>query len=257
VRLLGLLALSACGRIDFDARHVPGDSAVAADMMLSLAHDEDGDGIPDADDPCPHVAGTTADGDGDGVGDDCDVNPSTPSEHWVLFSTMQTGDEPFDDITGFAQEADALRVATDVGPNVNISFVRARIDVGWTINAVVGTGQHQLAFGFDDTMMSNSAYYFNELNENGTTRDAAIVSYDATNGYQMVSAMDPGALHAGPGVSRVDVAPGSINAVLGWLPAQMYSVGAGVAGYAHCDHLRFSLHGLDVSIRYVAIITSS
>ena len=130
-----------------DARHVPGDSAVVADMMLSLAHDEDGDGIPDADDPCPHVAGTTADGDGDGVGDDCDVNPGTPSEHWALFSTMQAGDEPFDDITGFAQEADALRVATDVGPNVNISFVRARIDVGWTINAVIGTGHLSLELG--------------------------------------------------------------------------------------------------------------
>jgi hypothetical protein len=258
VRLLaaGLVALSACGRIDFDARVAASDAA-SPDMMLSLGHDEDGDGIADANDPCPHVAGTTIDTDGDGVGDDCDIHPTTPTEHWLAFYTMQAGDQPFDDITAFTQETDALRAGGDAGPNILVSLVNARIDVGWDINALVGTGQHQLSFGFDDSTGTNTEYYFVELNQNGVTRDAAIVTYDATNGYVMQSAMDPGDLHAGAGFNRVDTGPATMAAVIGWTPSELYSLSTPATGYAHTDKIAFSLRGLDVSIRYVAIITSN
>jgi hypothetical protein len=265
VRLLyaGLVAATACGRIDFDERRAAIDATPAidapADMMLSLGHDEDGDGIPDANDPCPHVPGDATDTDGDGVGDDCDVNPTTPSEHWVLFSTMQAGDQPFDDISAFTQEADALRTTTDAGPNINISLVRARVDVGWEIHAVLGAAgvQHQIAYGFDDTQMLNSEYYFNELNEStGGTFDAALYAYDATNGYQPLASMDPGMLRTGVGFSRVDMRSTTTNARIGWTPSPLYDLSAATPGYVACDHIRFSFHGLDVSIRYVAIITS-
>jgi hypothetical protein len=256
VRLLlaGLLAVTACGRIAFDERHVPGDAA--ADMMLSLDHDEDGDGLPDATDPCPHVPGDATDTDGDGVGDDCDVDAGTPDQHWLLFSTLQPGDEPFDDITGFVQEADALRGVADEFPGIAIAITNARIDVGWEIHALTGAGQHQISFGFDDSMGANSEYYFIELNEDGPTRDAAIVSYDSVAGYQRLAEQDPGALHAGTGYNRVDVDPAGTFARIGWLPSQFYELGAPAPGYAHADRINFSLHGVDVSLRYVAIIAS-
>lgn len=51
-------------------------------------HDEDGDGIPDADDPCPHLAGPMAkhDSDGDGVGDACDPSPNDPGDSKRFYS---------------------------------------------------------------------------------------------------------------------------------------------------------------------------
>jgi hypothetical protein len=257
VRLLaaGLLALTACGRIRFDERHVPRDGA-PADMMLSAAHDEDGDGIPDADDPCPHVPGDATDTDGDGVGDDCDVDAGTPDQHWLLFSTLQPGDEPFDDLTGFVQEADSVRGVADEFPGIAVSFAKARIDVGWEIHALTGAGQHQISFGCDDSTGANDEYYFSELNENDPTRDAAIVAYDSVSGYQALSEMDPGPLHAGTGYNRIDMDPAATVARIGWSPSQFYDLSAPAPGYAHTDLVRFSLHGVDVSLRYVAIIGS-
>jgi hypothetical protein len=38
--------------------------------------DEDGDGIPDIDDPCPHIVAVQTDTDGDGIGNECDPHPT-------------------------------------------------------------------------------------------------------------------------------------------------------------------------------------
>lgn len=258
----GLCALTACGRIGFDERRDARDGATDAprDTDLSLGHDEDGDGIPDASDPCPQLAGTAVDTDGDGVGDDCDVNRDEASERWLGFWTMQAGDQPFDDLTGFTQEGDALRTTTDVSPTIPIDLTNARIEVGWEIHGVLGTGQHQLAYGLDSTTMANSEYYFIELNESGDIHDAALVSYDQANGYQTLAAMDPGALHPGTGFSRVDVAdttPGTMAVRMGWPPDEVFAFGAATPGFVSSDHTRFSIHGLDVSIRYVAITSTT
>jgi hypothetical protein len=152
----GLLGLSACGRIDFDARVAASDAGT--DTPESIGHDEDGDGIPDTSDPCPHVPGDATDTDGDGVGDACDVHPNQATEHWLAFYTMQPGDQPFQDITGYTQESDALRITSDTSPVALITIANARVDLGWTINATPGAAQHQIAFGFDSTTMANSEY---------------------------------------------------------------------------------------------------
>lgn len=45
-------------------------------INLSLDIDDDGDGIPDVEDNCPHVFNPDqADGDGDGIGDGCTMFP--------------------------------------------------------------------------------------------------------------------------------------------------------------------------------------
>src|SRR5262245_57145240 len=68
-----LVVVAGCGRIHFGASC--GDS-----------HDEDGDGIPDCDDGCPHIPDPAQpDRDGDGVGDVCDPNPDQPRERIALF----------------------------------------------------------------------------------------------------------------------------------------------------------------------------
>jgi hypothetical protein len=155
--LLGLLGLLGCGRLEFVA--MPEADARAP------GHDEDGDGLEDAEDPCPHVPGDRADEDGDGVGDACDPHPTTGSDRLVVFSPLMPGDHPFDDLGAFEQQADGLHFA---GDTANLGITRAlgttRIEIGFEIHALFGTGQRQVASGI---ARATEPYYFVELNENG------------------------------------------------------------------------------------------
>ena len=69
--VVALLAMS-CGRIDFDVLHDRSDDRSYDDAALCVAvgHDEDGDGVDDACDVCPHLSDASQpDGDSDRVGD--------------------------------------------------------------------------------------------------------------------------------------------------------------------------------------------
>jgi hypothetical protein len=81
-----LVLVVGCGRIDFaEIANGTGD-APAVRNCTPVGHDEDGDGIDDACDVCPHLADPQqADRDGDGVGDLCDPNPDTPTESIAFF----------------------------------------------------------------------------------------------------------------------------------------------------------------------------
>ena len=252
-----LLAVGGCGRRDFDARVDAADDApVTHDATFDgvSGHDEDGDGFADSIAPCPHVAGDLTDTDGDGVGDACDPNPATATEHWVLFATMQAGDTAYDDITGATQEADSLRFVGDNAPYLTFPIANARIQIGWEVHALVGTGQHQVAFGVDNT--TQPVYYFGELNQDSMNlHDAAIVSYDSVNQYQTLAGMDPGAFHAGVGLVRMDV--GTTHYLrTGWT-GQMYEVKAETPMYQGGQGIRTALNGIDISIDYLAIIAAN
>lgn len=252
--VLACLVIAGCGRIDFD------ELAPVRDAM-SIGHDEDGDGLGDADDPCPHVAiGGTSDGDGDGVGDACDPNPTTPGDRFALFSPLTPGTNPFADFAGFDQKDDALHViALGNGNSKNLiadlPVESARLDIGFEILEVVGTSmdQHQIAGGLDAAL----PYYFVELNENDQgVRDVAIVSYDSTNGYQLLGTVAHGGMHAGRGVLRYDARAGaapSFELDAGWT-GEMYQTSASTPSYTGSVMPRWTINGLDVDIRYVAII---
>jgi Thrombospondin type 3 repeat len=76
-----LVLLTGCGRLAFDA-----SPDVSPGTCLAIGHDEDGDGVDDACDVCPHVANPTqGDGDGDGVGDPCDPQPAIAGERIEFF----------------------------------------------------------------------------------------------------------------------------------------------------------------------------
>ena len=80
-----LVAVAACGRFGFepvdDARNTCG------------GHDEDGDGIGDTCDVCPHIADPDqADSDGDGVGDACDPHPAEPRDRIAFFDPFVAPD---------------------------------------------------------------------------------------------------------------------------------------------------------------------
>jgi len=57
----------------------------SADVLTG--HDEDGDGIADEIDPCPHLAsGDHDDSDGDGIGNACDPYPTVGGDEWHFYS---------------------------------------------------------------------------------------------------------------------------------------------------------------------------
>ena len=78
------MALAACGRLDFGT--VPDAPPTTARCAGAVDHDEDGDGIDDACDGCPHIYDPEQiDSDGDGVDDVCDPNPTIATESIALF----------------------------------------------------------------------------------------------------------------------------------------------------------------------------
>ncbi|MDB4957479.1 MAG: hypothetical protein JWO36_5048 [Myxococcales bacterium] len=234
------LVVAGCGRFDFDE--------------LPPEHDEDGDGIPDVSDPCPHVAGGYADRDGDGVGDACDPNPDVPTESFRVFATLMPGDNPFTDAAAFEQQADAVHFSGDTaGMSLEGTLATARIDIGFDILALVGSGQHQVASGIISAVPT---YYFVELNESGPLRDVGVISYDTTNGYQFLGQVDHPGMHPGSGVLRCDAvarAPQTFTVLAGWTD-ELYTATGPTPEYAGGTSIRFAVNGLDIAIRYVVVI---
>lgn len=251
-----LACVVGCGRLNFGAVSDSGVSDGAVDTVQPVGHDEDGDGIDDALDTCPHIGGPDTDSDDDGVGDLCDPHPGTPGDHIGVFSSLESGTSPFDDITGFTEDPDGLHHVGDTSVFLTRPFGTARVEIGFDILAIIGTNQHQIGVGIART---SDPYYFAELNDNtgATVRDVAILSYDAVNGYVALDSVTIPPLHTGRGIVRIDAdaTAHTYAAVAGW-DGELYNSMAATPLYdggfkAHC-----SLNGLDLVIRYIIIIDS-
>jgi hypothetical protein len=244
-----MILIAGCGRLDFTARAQDAATDVAADAVTG--HDEDGDGIPDLIDPCPWVAGDMTDSDGDGVGDACDPDPGL-HDTIEVFTTLQPGDQPLlTNTTDYTQEADDLRFTGIVGGGVvPYPIADSVVEIGFTVISVIGTGQHQLAMGGQKP----DPYYFIELDENTTVKDAAVVEYDGAN-YTNLDAQADNGFHPGVGLIRLtaDLAGPTYAIDAGWI-GEMYHAQASVPGYAGAPGLQFAVNGLDVQFRYLAIV---
>jgi hypothetical protein len=109
----------ACGRLGFDSGET--DSTLAT-CAAPVGHDEDGDGVDDACDDCPHVANPAqADGDGDGVGDVCDPNPTLAIDHIAFFDPF-TVPRPEWLAVGFTPQYVGDAVVIDAFANVDTGF---------------------------------------------------------------------------------------------------------------------------------------
>lgn len=275
-RFVTLIALAGCGRFGFDdGSDLPRDDAARGDVatdvptdVVPLGHDEDGDGVRDVDDTCPHLAVAQSDGDGDGVGDACDPNPALGGDAIALFATMSPGDQPFTirpftDGT-FTQLPDALRFDGDVGGDNNLyggldlamPLGSVRIALGVDILQVIENTafmQKQFAMG----VVTAPPLYFTELNEIDGQFDSVLITYFDGTSYSQASVVDlannihtgalffQGTYRAGAGV-RLDVS---------W-PGEPYVAEVMDAVYQGGTGIEINTNNLHLEIRYLIVISS-
>lgn len=273
-RFAGLLALVGCGRLGFDLGtngDARGDSIGLPDLVAPLGHDEDGDGVVDVDDTCPHLVAAQTDRDGDTVGDDCDPYPDTPGESIALFATMVAGDQPLTFGTGgdpdpgmWTQGADSVRFSGALGSDQNlygegflpINLANVRIAMGIDIVDVVpgsATNQNQLALGSTDQL----PLYFIELNQRPGQYDvASLTHYDGVNYIQTQAADLANGIHAGPVFFQItQQANVYTSGEISW-PGEPYTGGISDNVYQGANLVSVRINNVHLEIRYLIIINS-
>ena len=266
-----LIVLAGCGRIGFGASPLITEDAPLddGDSDADAGHDEDGDGVTDADDSCPHVPGAQTDTDNDGVGDVCDPNPTTLGDAIALFATMGPGDQPFttgggDQDAVFTQKSDQLRFDGILGSDNNLfgnlvlpmTLGNVRVAIGFDVLDIVtgaASNQNQIALAVWDQAPS----YFVEVNQiPGTFDSAAVVFFDgssfsAADARDLATGIHTGALtlqttqRVGEGV-RLDAA---------W-PGEPYVAEVTDAVYQGAARIELSVNNVHLDILWLAVITS-
>jgi len=268
LRFVALIALAGCGRIDFAKRP---DSGLAGDGSpgdVLLGHDEDGDGVPDVDDVCPHIADSQADNDGDRVGDDCDPNPSAGGETITLFLPM-TGQNPFtigpltDGV--FTQLADSLRFDGTLGGDQNLfgqllidsmQFGDVRVAVGFDVTMIVpgsASDQNQLAL----VVYDQAPNYFVELNQIPALFDNAQVTYFDGSTFSQANSMNlANGIHTGALFLQTTQRVNSgVRLDAGW-PGEPYSAEVNDTVYQGATKLELNFNNVHFEIRWLIVITS-
>jgi hypothetical protein len=263
--VLPLVLVAGCGRLSFEP--------VGDDGDVSIGHDEDGDGIADADDPCPCTAGSRLDGDRDGVGDDCDPNPGVSRDTLAVFGTMAPGDQPFvvfpddgsDPGATWTQRPDALEF--DGPPDASDQHLSGhlelpmllgdvRITLGFDIvNRIEPGDQFQIAVG---VRPGDFQTYYTELNEVPPNfRAAQVLKWNgsAFETYAMQDLVVP--MHAGFVTYQATYRLG-VGGVLdaGW-PGEPYHLETTDGQYQGGEKFEININDLHLQIRYVCVITSS
>lgn len=202
-----------CGRFGF-ADHPDGgltvdaidasDAAADAFVCMPVGHDEDGDGVDDACDVCPHLLGTQADGDGDRVGDLCDPEPANPRQRIVVFDPFESLMSPWTAFGGAVVQGGKLRIGIPNGARYVTRPYTFGTDVlavgGSTGNA--GTGNRVVAI----TMASSSLarFYCEMFDDTATT--ALKFTYTFDNVAYTIADQAPAATQVMNGTGRFSMA---------------------------------------------------
>jgi len=230
-------------------------------------HDEDGDGVRDSDDVCPHLAGSQADGDGDRVGDDCDPNPTVARDTIARFATMRAGDQPLSPLytpATFEQRDDSLALvgldANGVEAHLEMPLVvgDVRLAIGLDIvDRLDPSPQNQFALTIKPAA---APYYYVELNESygqPEYHNAAITLWDGMAfmaGDERTLAAN---VHPGPVFFQTTQRVGTgVRFEAGW-PGESYVAEVMDAVYQGGESLEININDLHVEIRWLIVITSS
>jgi hypothetical protein len=269
-RLVVLIALAGCGRFGFDDPPARGDAMPPVDALVDvvpLGHDEDGDGVPDTLDTCPHLPAPQTDSDGDGVGDACDPNPTIAGDRIVLFATMMPGDQPFltPDTDGvYTQLADAVRFDGAVGADNNlygrfelpIQLGSFRMALGLEILQVIdNTAFMQKQFAV--AAMHAPPMYFVELNEIDNMFDRAqITRWTGTDYMEQASRDLLAGIRTGSLFFQTTQRVGTgVELEVAW-PGEPYTLSVMDGVYQGTTQIEININNLHLEIRYAIVISS-
>lgn len=177
--MFGLVALlGACGRLGFETAgdgrgsDGPGDMPIdgTVPVCTTVVHDEDGDGIDDVCDVCPHVADATqGDVDGDRVGDVCDPEPAIARQRIVVFDPFTSLAPAWTRAQGSEAVVADMLVLSAVGSSRRVSrpmtVAHDTFIVGGTSGAR-GSGVHLFAIRI--TPLQGPGAFYCEMYDNGT-----------------------------------------------------------------------------------------
>jgi hypothetical protein len=234
-----------CGRIAFEPL-IAGDLDCQA---TPAGHDEDGDGIDDACDGCPHVFDPDQlDGDGDHVGDACDPNPGIPGERIVFFDPFVSvrpewafAGAPFviaDDSLSVDSRGEGF-IADRAGAAANDVFAYAgHIGAG-------NTRQHQLTIVAHD---GPELYYCELTSDTGAiVRFGFTFSFDNVT-YNAMTVPAQGPLEHGDFSLQMRHTPPTVACTTGW-PAQQQEVTSDLPNIVP-SATGFVLQGIEVRVDY-------
>lgn len=251
------ILLGGCGRLSFDAQGTSDGATgdVARDTGTgctgAVGHDEDGDGVDDACDVCPHLADNQSDADGDRVGDACDPEPANPRQKIVFF-------DPFVSLAGWTavtnesidNDAALLRASTGIRA-VHRPYVPQTdyFEMGVETLAT-GPGTQSLVMINLDTGAAGN--YYCEMFDNGTPLLQFTYTFDGVNFLHPQTTNAPTRLV--PTSARLQMARDATNVRCGavWAGQQLAASGATPALAA--NELVIYAENIDVRIRYMVQI---
>jgi hypothetical protein len=247
--------LCACGRLHFD----PLDHDGGGGDGLSAAHDEDGDGVPDLGDVCPHVADSAQlDSDGDKVGDACDEQPMAPNQTWAFFAPMSDSESLMGTLAQWTKLGDSWRCPAGgpvSGLSIPIALTDADVWLGFDIVSL-GVIDRQASFIIGDS--ATVPFFYGEVYDNGTAPYVAVSHFDGST-YNPIDQMVIGsATPLGPATLHLTARTGAgasfrLISTLGGIERTNMAATVSYTGGASVD-MHFG--NMSVEVRYIAIIRS-
>ena len=249
-----VLGLAGCGRLGFD------DLYDASLEGVPVGHDEDGDGVPDMLDVCPHLPGPQIDVDGDGVGDDCDPEPTNPRQRLLQFSAMTPDDQPATLVGAgvWTQLADAIHFDGTLSGQVRqsgLTFQDVQVTIGADVQAVAGGASVQHQVSLFAAFSPPQLHYFVELNERLPSSSANVTYFDGTNYFVRASQPLANGWHTGPVELRLTQIVGVSTEMRGGWPGEMYTAIYPETLSHGGDRYQININNLVLDLRYIHIVS--
>jgi hypothetical protein len=216
LRACALLVTVGCGRWGFGAGGSNVDAAALDDVVgmpdaancTTINHDEDGDGIDDACDRCPHVADNSDDGDNDGVGDACDPQPLIAKQRIAFFDSFATMRAEWDGVSNMTIAQDGLR-ASSMSPATSYATIAVPngelvIVTGGMVNAVFSGTPHSLALSFGFNAGGANYHYVQFFDAGGGMGDVSVAKAEGGSYPSLVRTSYSGNLPLGAWRLQID-----------------------------------------------------